>query len=106
MNIKKNDNVIVIAGKDRGKQGKVLRLFRGTDKILIEGLNLRKKHQKPRKQGEKGQMTDIPHPMHISNVLLYCPSCGKGVRLGAKVSSSGRTGKKKIRVCKKCGKEL
>jgi large subunit ribosomal protein L24 len=101
MNIKKNDNVIVIAGKDRGKQGKVLRLFRETDKVLIEGLNLRKKHQKPRKQGDKGQMIDVPHPMHISNVLLYCPSCGQGVRMGAKV-----TAKKKIRVCKKCGKEI
>lgn len=101
MNIKKNDNVIVIAGKDRGKQGKVLRLFRETDKVLIEGLNLRKKHQKPRKQGDKGQTIDVPHPMHISNVLLYCSSCGQGVRIGAKV-----TAKKKIRVCKKCGKEI
>ncbi len=101
MNIKKNDNVIVIAGKDRGKQGKVLRLFRETDKVLVEGLNLRKKHQKPRKQGEKGQIIDVSHPMHISNVLLYCPSCGKGVRVGAKI-----TGKKKLRVCKKCGKEI
>lgn len=101
VNIKKNDNVIVIAGKDRGKQGKVLRLFRETDKVLVEGLNLRKKHQKPRKQGEKGQIIDVSHPMHISNVLLYCPSCGKGVRVGAKIM-----GKKKLRVCKKCGKEI
>lgn len=101
MNIKKNDNVIVIAGKDRGKQGKVLRLFRETDKVLVEGLNLRKKHQKPRKQGDKGQTIEIPHPLHISNVLLYCSSCGQGVRIGAKV-----TAKKKIRVCKKCGKEI
>lgn len=101
MNIKKNDNVIVIAGKDRGKQGKVLRLFRETDKVLVEGLNLRKKHQKPRKQGDKGQTIEIPHPLHISNVLLYCSSCGQGVRIGAKV-----TVKKKIRVCKKCGKEI
>ena len=101
MKIKKGDNVIVIAGKDRGKQSKVLRIFRDTDKALVEGVNLRKKHQKPRKQGEKGQMIDLPHPIHLSNILLYCSSCGRGVRIGAKI-----TAKKKIRVCKKCGKEI
>lgn len=101
MKIKKNDNVIVIAGKDRGKQSKVLRLFRDTDKALVEGVNLRKKRQKPRKQGEKGQMIDLPHPIHLSNILLYCGSCGRGVRVGAKIMAG-----KKIRVCKKCGKEI
>lgn len=105
MKIKKNDNVIVIAGKEKGKQGKVLRVFAGDPpaggKVLVEGLNLRKKHQRPRKQGEKGQVVEMAHPMHISNVLLYCPSCKQGVRLGAKVN-----GAKKLRVCKKCGKEI
>ncbi len=101
MKIKKNDNVIIITGKDRGKQGKVLRVLAEDEKVLVEGMNLRKKHQKPRKEGEKGQMIDMPHPVHISNVALYCSSCGKGVRMGAKVN-----GKKKIRVCKKCGKEI
>ncbi len=101
MKIKKNDNVIVIAGKEKGKQGKVLKVFRLEEKVLVEGLNLRKKHQRPRKQGEKGQVVEMAHPMHISNVLLYCPSCKQGVRLGAKVN-----GAKKLRVCKKCGKEI
>ena len=101
MNIKKNDNVIVIAGKDRGKQSKVLRLYRESDKVLVEGVNVKKKHQRPRKQGEKGQMIEVPHPVHLSNILLYCPSCKQGVRIGAKI-----TGKKKVRVCKKCGKEI
>ncbi|MFA5001024.1 MAG: 50S ribosomal protein L24 [Candidatus Paceibacterota bacterium] len=101
MNIKKNDNVIVIAGKDRGKQSKVLRLYRESDKVLVEGVNVKKKHQRPRKQGEKGQMVEVPHPIHLSNVLLYCPSCKQGVRIGAKI-----TAKKKVRVCKKCGKEI
>ncbi|MFA6253996.1 MAG: 50S ribosomal protein L24 [Candidatus Paceibacterota bacterium] len=101
MKIKKNDNVIVIAGKDRGKQAKVLRLFRDIDKALVEGVNIRKKHQRPRRQGEKGQMVDMPHPIHLSNLLLYCPSCAQGVRIGAKI-----TDKNKIRVCKKCGKEI
>lgn len=101
MKIKKNDNVIIIAGKDKGKQGKVLKVFRLMDKVLVEGANLRKKHQRPRKQGEKGQMVEMAHPMHISNVLLYCPSCKQGVRIGAKIN-----GTKKLRVCKKCGKEI
>ena len=101
MNIKKSDNVIVITGKDRGKQGKVLRVLRDEDKVLVEGLNLKKKHQRPRKQGEKGQVIEMPHPIHISNVALYCSSCGKGVRMGAKME-----GKTKVRVCKKCGKEI
>ena len=101
MQIKKNDNVIVIAGKDRGKQSKVLRLYRESDKVLVEGVNVKKKHQRPRKQGEKGQMVEVPHPIHLSNVLLYCPSCKQGVRIGAKI-----TAKKKVRVCKKCGKEI
>lgn len=101
MKIKKNDNVIVVAGKDKGKQGKVLKVFRLDEKVIVEGLNLRKKHQRPRKQGEKGQMVEMSHPMHISNVLLYCPSCKQGVRIGAKVN-----GAKKLRVCKKCGKEI
>jgi large subunit ribosomal protein L24 len=106
MKIKKGDNVIVTAGKDKGKQAKVLRLFRETEKALVEGVNLRKKHQKPRRQGEKGQMIDMPHPIHLSNILLYCPSCKQGVRVGAKITAPGRAGKKKIRVCKKCGKEI
>ena len=101
MKIKKGDNVIVIAGKDRGKQSKVLRLYRETDKALVEGVNIHKKHQKPRREGEKGQMIDMPHPVHLSNILLYCPSCGQGVRMGAKIS-----GDKKIRICKKCGREI
>lgn len=107
MKIKKNDNVIVIAGKDRGKQGKVLRVFREEEKVLVENVNLKKKHQRPRKQGEKGQVIDLPHPVHISNVLLYCGSCKRGARVGAKINGNlpAQAGKK-IRVCKKCGKEI
>jgi len=101
MKIKKGDNVIVIAGKDRGKQSQVLRLYRDTDKVLVEGVNIKKRHQRPRKQGEKGQIIDVPHPVHLSNILLYCPSCKRGVRIGAKIN-----GQKKVRVCKKCGKEI
>ena len=112
MDIKKNDNVIVIAGKNRLKQGKVLRVLRATDQLLVEGVNLKKKHQRPRKAGDKGQMIDVPHPVHRSNALLYCGSCGKGVRFGVKlalakgaaVKSSGKV--KKTRICRQCGKEI
>jgi len=99
--IKKNDNVIVLTGKDRGKQGKVLRVYREEERILVEGANLKKKRERPRREGQKGQTIDLPHPIHISNVALYCSNCGKGVRTGTKMS-----GKNKVRVCKKCGKEI
>lgn len=101
MNIKKGDNVIVITGKDAGKQGKVLRVLAEENKLLVEGVNTKKKHQRPRKEGAKGQVIDMLHPVDRSNVALYCTSCGKGVRIGAKLN-----GGKKSRVCKKCGKEI
>ena len=101
MKLKKNDNVIVIAGKDKGKKGKIVRTFPAQDKIIVEGVNLHKKRQRPKKQGEKGQTLEMAHPVAISNVQPFCPSCGKGVRLGAKVGD-----KKKIRICRGCGKEI
>ncbi len=101
MKIKKNDNVIIIAGKDRGKQSKVLRVLNSTEQLLVEAVNIKKKRQHPRREGEKGQTVEVPNPVHQSNVLLFCPSCRQGVRIGAKIVSN-----KKIRVCKKCGKEI
>ncbi|MFA5737052.1 MAG: 50S ribosomal protein L24 [Candidatus Paceibacterota bacterium] len=101
MKLKKNDNVIIIAGKDKGKKGKVARVFSDQNKLIVEGVNLRKKRQRPRKQGEKGQVIEMAHPINMSNVQLFCSSCGKGVRLGAKVD-----GKKKNRICRGCGKEI
>lgn len=101
MKIKKGDNVILLAGKDRGKQGKVLRSLIGDGKVVVDGLNLQKRRQKPRKQNEKGQTVEAPAPVHTSNVSLYCDKCKRGVRYGI----SEKAGKK-IRVCKKCSKEL
>ena len=101
MKIKKGDNVIIIAGKDRGRQGKVARTFPKLGKLIVEGMNLQKRREKPRQQGKKGQTVQIAAPLAVSNVMLYCGSCGKGVRTGAKMS-----GDKKLRVCKKCGKEI
>ncbi|MDD5430967.1 MAG: 50S ribosomal protein L24 [Candidatus Pacebacteria bacterium] len=97
MNIKKGDTVKIIAGKDNGKEGKVLEIDNKNRRILVEGINIVKKHKRPTKQGEKGEIIKIPKSLNISNVMLKCPNCGKGVRVGHKLN-----GDQKIRYCKKC----
>jgi len=100
MKIKKGDTVLIISGKDRGRKGKVLESFPKESRILVEGINLRKKHQRPRRAGEKGQIITLPAPIDISNVKLICSKCGKPTRVGFKIVES-----KKFRICKKCGQE-
>ncbi|MDD3735045.1 MAG: 50S ribosomal protein L24 [Candidatus Pacebacteria bacterium] len=101
MKIKKGDQVLIIVGKDKGRKGKVLKSFPKENKIVVEGLNLIKKHQKPRKQGEKGQVLNVAAPLDVSNVKILCPRCGKPTRVGYKlVSIKGKS--KKNRICKKC----
>ncbi|MDP1834132.1 MAG: 50S ribosomal protein L24 [Candidatus Moranbacteria bacterium] len=101
MKIKKNDQVKILAGKDRGKTGKVLRVISAENKIVVEGVNIVKKHVKPRKEGESGQRIEIPGKADISNVMLVCPKCGKPTRVGY-----GVTEKNKFRICKQCKAEL
>ena len=101
MKIHKGDTVLIISGKDRGKKGKVLRAFPRERKILVEGVNLIRKHQRPRKEGEKGQIIQLPKPIDVSNAKLICPKCGKPTRVGYKIAE-----KQKFRVCKKCGQEI
>lgn len=101
MKIKKGDNVLVTSGKDRGKNAKILKAFPKEGKILVEGVNLRSRHVRPKKQGEKGQVVKIPTPLDVSNVKLICPKCQKATRLGYKI-----VGDKKFRVCKKCKSEV
>jgi len=101
MKIKKGDQVLIISGKDRGRKSKVLETFPKESRILAEGINLRKKHQRPKRTGEKGQVVEMPAPIHISNVKLICPKCGKAIRPGYKIEN-----KKKNRICKKCGQEI
>lgn len=101
MKIKKGDQVLIIAGKDRGKQGKVISSFPKRGKITIEGMNLRKKHMKPKKSGEKGQIINLPGPISVSNVKILCSKCGKATRIGYKILEN-----KKYRVCKKCSQEI
>lgn len=101
MKIKKNDQVLIIAGKDKGKKGKVLQVFKLAEKLIVENINLAKKSRKPRKQGEKGQIIEVPRPLHISNVKLICPKCGQASRMGYKATEAG-----KFRICKKCQQEI
>jgi len=101
MKIKKGDTVLIISGKDRGRKAKAIEAFPKQGKIVVEGINLRKKHMKPKKSGEKGQIVETPGPLDISDVKLVCSKCGKATRIGYKVE-----GKKKYRVCKKCKQEI
>jgi len=101
MKIKKGDNVKVLSGKDRGKTGKVSRVFPTNGKAIIEGLNLVKKHVRPRKQGEKGQRVSVPAAVDVSNLMLVCPKCSKPSRVGFKIGE-----KNKFRICEKCKSEI
>lgn len=97
MKIKKGDTVKIIKGKDKGKTGKTLRVDFEVGKVMVEGLNLYKKHARPKKQGEKGEIVLVARPMAISNVMIVCSSCGRAVRVGYRFD-----GEKKVRFCKKC----
>lgn len=100
MNIKKGDNVIVLKGKDAGKKAKVLTVFPKENRVLVDGLNLKKRHMRAKKRGEKGQMIDMPHPIARASVALVDPKTGKATRLGAKEVNG-----KKVRIAKKSGQE-
>ncbi len=106
MKVKKEDKILVIAGKYRGKSGKVLACRPLDGKIKVEGINIVKKHAKPRKQGEKGQIVEMPSFFDVSNVKVICTKCGKATRVGIEVSKT-KTGKRqKSRICKKCGQVI
>jgi large subunit ribosomal protein L24 len=101
MKLKKGDNIIVIAGKDKGKKGKIVSVLVDKNKVIAEGINMTKKHQRPRKSGEKGSKIDIPMPIHISNVMIVDPKTGLGTRVGKK-----KVGDKMVRITKKSGQEI
>lgn len=101
MKIKKGDQVLIISGKDRGRKGKIIETFPKKDKVVVEGINLRRKHMKPKKSGEKGQIVEMPGPFDVSDVKIICSKCGKAARVAYKVEA-----KKKYRICKKCRKAL
>lgn len=101
MKIKKNDIVIVITGKDKGKTGKVTKSLPKRDMVVIDGVNIKKKHQRPQKSGQKGQMVEKTLPIHVSNVMILDSSTGKRSRIGMKL-----IGDKYVRISKKSGKEI
>ena len=101
MNIRKNDKVIVLSGKDKGKTGKVLVADPKSLKVIVEGVNVATKHQKAQKKGQDGGLIKVETPIYVSKVQLVCPKCGKGTRVAHKIADG-----KKTRVCKKCGAEI
>jgi len=101
MKIIKGDLVLITAGKDKGRTGKIIKALPKELKVLVEGINLRKKHVRPRKEGEKGQIVEIPAMLDISNTKVICPKCGKATRVGYKVEKDI-----KKRICKKCKQEI
>lgn len=102
MNIKTNDTVIVLSGKDKGKKGKVLSADPKAGKLIVEGVNVASRHQKPMRQGEEGGIIKKETPIYSCKVMRVCPKCDKPTRTAHKISGDG----KKVRVCKKCGAEI
>jgi large subunit ribosomal protein L24 len=100
--IRKNDSVMVISGKERGKTGKVLRVLRDQDGVIIERLNIVKRHSKPRGPQQPGGIVEKEAPIHVSNLMIMCDKCNAPVRIGHKELGDGR----KVRVCRSCGEAL
>ena len=101
MKIKKGDNVSVLSGNDKGKTGEVLEIHPKTNKLIVKGVNIRKKHVKPRKAGEEGGIISVECAIPASKVNVVCPKCGKATKIGYTMEND-----KKIRVCKKCGAKI
>ena len=102
MNIRKDDTVVVLSGKDRGKEGKVLHVDPKAGKVVVEGVNVAKRHQKPRKQGDQGGIIKKETPLYASKVMRVCPKCGKPTRAAHRFLDDGS----KVRICKKCGETI
>jgi len=97
--IRRNDNVLVISGKDRGKRGRVLKVLPDKNRLVVEGVNMIKRHTKPNPQRNvQGGVVEREAPLHASNVQIVCPECGKASRIGRRILGDGR----KVRVCRKC----
>ncbi len=99
MNVRKGDLIRVIAGRDKGKEGRIVRSIPREERVLVEKINLVKRHQKPNQEYAQGGIITKEAPIHVSNVMLVCPSCKKATRVAHKFLDSG----KKVRACKKCG---
>ncbi len=102
LKVKKNDKVRVISGKDKGKTGKVLRIEPDKNKIYIERMNIIKRHTRKKGQNQPGGIISKEGPIHLSNVRVICPNCGKLSRVGFEIKDSGE----KVRICRKCGQQI
>ena len=96
--VRKNDTVQVIAGRDKGKQGKVTRVIPDADRVVVDGVNIRKRHARARRPGEQAGIIEFPAPLHVSNVAVVCAKCGKPTRVGFRLLCDGT----KVRYCKRC----
>ena len=101
MKIKKGDTVKVLSGNDKGKTGEVIKVIPKKEKLVVKDINVRKKHVKPRKKGEKGGIIDVECPIHSSNVNILCPKCNTATKIGYSIEKD-----EKVRICKKCGAKL
>lgn len=107
MNIKKGDTVLIITGKDKGKEGVVSRALPQVNKVIVEGLNIVKKHVRPQGQTRQGGIIEKAMPIHVSNVMLKCTECGEPTRVGHERRPIGQDQKlRPVRLCKKCGKVI
>ena len=102
MHVHREDTVLVLTGKDKGKKGRVIRLFPKDDKALVEKINMVKRHTRPNQQMPQGGIVEKESPVHVSNLQVVCAKCGKATRIAHKLLASGQ----KTRVCKKCGEIL
>jgi large subunit ribosomal protein L24 len=102
MRIHKGDQVIVRSGKDKGKKAEVIRAFPAQSRVILEGVNVAKRHSKPTRATQQGGVIDKFMPVHVSTVSLICKSCDQPTRVGMEIDKSGD----KVRVCRKCGAEL
>ena len=102
LHVKKGDTVKILSGKDKGKQGKILRAIPAKERVVVEGVNIVKKAQRPTQQNPQGGITTMEAPLNVSNVMLVCPKCNEATRTGKRVNEAG----KKVRVCKKCGQDI
>ncbi|MDP2039318.1 MAG: 50S ribosomal protein L24 [Ignavibacteria bacterium] len=107
MKIRKNDTVVVISGNNNGKTGKVLKVFVDKNRVIVEGVNIRKRHTKPTQKNPQGGITEKEAPINVSNVMILDPKSGKGTRIGSNIILDEKTGKKKsVRVSKSSGEML
>ena len=102
LRVRKNDNVLILSGNHKGKKGKVLKVFPDTKRIIVEGVNLIKRHTRPSQKNPKGGVIEKEASINISNVMVICTKCNSPARIGSKILEDG----KHVRICKKCGEML